>query len=33
MEDVMDSPHFGKIDLICDMGYFGGYLKRSILPW
>ncbi len=33
MEDVVNFSCFRKIDLICNVGYFGGYLKESILPW
>ncbi len=33
MKDVVNFPCFWKIDSICDVGYFDGYLKRSIPPW
>ena len=33
MEDVVNFPCFWKIDPIRDVGYFSGYLERSILPW
>jgi hypothetical protein len=33
MEDVMDLPCFRKVKPICNMGYLGGYLKRSVWPW
>ncbi len=32
MEDVVNFPCFGKIDLVCDVGYFSGYLERSVPP-
>jgi hypothetical protein len=33
MEDVMYLPMRGEFDLICDWGYYGDYLERSISPW
>ncbi len=33
MEDVVNFLSFRKIDLIGNVGYFGGYLKRSVPPW
>ncbi len=33
MEDIVDSPCFRKIKLVCHMRYFGGYPKGFILPW
>jgi hypothetical protein len=33
MKDIINSLGFGKIDSICDVRDFSGYLKRSLLPW
>ena len=33
MEDIVDLPGRGKAQLICDWGYLGDYLERSVSPW
>ena len=32
MEDIVDLPGRGELDFICDMGYLGDYLERSVSP-
>jgi hypothetical protein len=33
VEYVVYLPMRWEFDLICDWGYYGNYLERSILPW
>jgi len=33
VEYVMNFPGRGELDFLCEFGYLGDYLERSVSPW